>query len=110
MSAKLKEKEKEELQAHFKKLEDSISSLQTQINSMNDSIKRITEIDKMLSKLVKLSNLNFDFCNSLAGTISSIGNALETCETFSSEHLQDDLARHQEKTQEIVNEVCKILY
>ena len=110
MADQLKEKEKEELQAHFTKLEASIGSLQDQITSMNNSIKRITEIDRMLSKLVKLSNLNFDFCNSLAGTISFIGNALEMSDSFRSEHLQDDMVRHQDKTQEIVNEVCKILY
>ena len=107
---KLKQKEKEELQAHFKTLEDSIGSMQTQITSMNDSIKKITEIDRMLSKLVKLSNLNFDFCNSLAGTISAIGSALDTSDSIRSYLLQSEMQRHQEKTQEIVNDVCKILY
>lgn len=107
---KLKAKEKEELQAHFDKIDTSISSLADQVSKLETAIGKISEIDKVMTNLVTMSNVNFEFCTSLSAVISSIGNALDSSDAIVSGSLQTDLAEHQKRERELVNKVCKIVY
>ena len=107
---KLKEKEKEELQEHFDKIDSSISSLATQVQKLEKSMNKISEIDKVMTNLVTMSNVNFEFCTSLSAVISSIGNALDSSDAIVSGSLQTDLAEHQKRERALVQKVCKIVY
>lgn len=107
---KLKEKEKEELQAHFAKLEKSIGSLTTQVSNLEKSVGKISEIDKTINNLVEMSNINFEFCQSLSAVISSIGNALDSSDAIESGTLRNDLSEHQKRERNLVSKVCKIVY
>lgn len=107
---KLKDKEKKELQEHFNKLDNSITSLKNQVNKLEASISKISEIDKRIEGLVEMSNVNFEFCNSLSAVISSIGNALDSSDVINSETLQNDIATHKAKAEALVNRAVKIVY
>lgn len=109
-NAKLKEKEKEELKTHFDKIDKSINSLTKQVQNLEQSISKISEIDKRIDGLVEMSNVNFEFCNSLSAVISSIGNALDSSDVIDSGTLQTDLATHRKKAEELVNRAVKIVY
>ena len=106
----LKEKEKEELQAHLDKIDNSINSLTKQVQNLEKSISSISEINKRIDGLVEMSNVNFEFCNSLSAVISSIGNALDSSDVIDSGTLQTDLATHKKKAEELVNRAVKIVY
>lgn len=107
---KLKDKEKKELQAHFTKLDNSIASLTNQVKNLETSISKISEIDKRIEGLVEMSNVNFEFCNSLSSVISSIGNALDSSDMIDSGTLQKDIAAHKIKAEDLVNRAVKIVY
>lgn len=107
---KLKQKEKEEMQEHFDKIDSSITSLSKQVESLNKSIGKISEIDKRIDNLVKMSNVNFEFCTSLSAVISSIGNALDSSDAIESGTLRDDLTAHQNRERDLMNRVHKIVY
>lgn len=107
---KLKDKENEELQKHFDKLDNSISSLSVQVENLEKSMSKISEIDKRIDNLVEMSTVNFEFCTSLSAVISSIGNALDSSEVIDSGTLQNDIAIHKKKEQELVNKAVKIVY
>ena len=106
----LKKKEKDELQAHLDKLDESIGTLTLEINGLKKSINGISEIDKRLNNLVEMSNVNFEFCTSLSTVISSIGNALDSTDVIESGNLRNDLSDHQKKEHELIAKVCKIVY
>ena len=107
---KLKNKEKEELQEHFDKLDNSITTLTQQVKKLEKSISKISEIDKRIEGLVEMSNVNFEFCNSLSAVISSIGNALDSSDVIDSGTLQSDIAAHKVKAEALVNRAVKIVY
>ena len=109
-NAKIKAKEKEEMQEHFDKLDNSINSLKNQVKQLEASINKISAIDKRIDGLVEMSNVNFEFCNSLSSVISSIGNALDSSDIIDSGTLQKDINAHKKKAEELVNRAVKIVY
>ena len=56
-----------------------------------------------------MSNVDFEFCNSLSSIITSIGNALDSSDVIDSDTLQQDLINHRKKTEELVNKAVKIV-
>ncbi len=106
----LKAKEKEELQAHFDKLDKSIGALRDQVNNLEASIGKISEMDKRLNNLVEMSSINFEFCQSLSTVISSIGNALDSSDAIESGTLKKDLGTHLQTERSLASKMCKIVY
>lgn len=106
----LKAKEQEELQAHFDKLDKSIGALRLQVDNLEASIGKLSEMDKRLNNLVEMSSINFEFCQSLSAVISSIGNALDSSDAIESGTLKNDLGNHLQTERSLSARMCKIVY
>ena len=109
-NAVIKSKEMDEMQKHFDKLDKSISKLTKQVEVLEKSIDKVSEIDRRIDGLVTMSNVNFEFCNSLSSVITSIGNALDSSDVIDSNTLQQDLTNHKKKAEELVNKAVKIVF
>ena len=109
-NAIIKSKELEEMQKHFEKLDKSICQLAKQVNILEESIDKVSEIDRRIDGLITMSNVDFEFCNSLSSIITSIGNALDSSDVIDSGTLQQDLINHRKKTEELVNKAVKIVF
>ena len=106
----LKAKEKQELQAHFDKVDNAIKDLSNEVKNMQTSLSKLTEIDNMMTNLVTMSNNNFQYCTSLSTVISSIGHALESSDVIESGKIGEEIAAHEERERKLINNVCKITY
>ena len=110
-NAEEKEKrEKEELEAHFSKLENSISEMRKQFKDMESTVTKLSNLDKQLQGLYTLNSANLELCQSLSNIVSSIGDALDSTDSIQSGNLKQELQEHRKKQDAVTIRMAKIMY
>lgn len=110
MRKAMDERQKEDLEQHFKKIESSIDRLQTQVDEMRSTVETLSKLDRQISSLIELSNVNFEFCQSLSTIVSGIADALDSTDAINSADLKEQLAEHRKTEQALAGRIVKIVY
>lgn len=110
MRKAMDERQKKDLEQHFEKIENSITKLQAQVDEMHVTIETLSKLDRQISSLIELSNVNFEFCQSLSTIVSGIADALDSTDAINSADLKEQLAEHRKTEQALAGRIVKIVY
>lgn len=104
------QRQKKELDAHFKKIEDSFEDLKRDFSTISEQVEKLSKLDRQLSSLIELSQVNFEFCQSLSTIVSGIADALDSTDVINSADLKAQLAEHHKTEQALAGRILKIVY
>lgn len=110
MRDKEEQRQKKELDEHFKKIEGSFDDFKQEFSSLSEKVEKLSKLDRQLSSLIELSQVNFEFCQSLSTIVSGIADALDSTDAINSEGLKSQLAEHHKTEQALAGRILKIVY
>lgn len=106
---KLRKKEADDQKALFEEFRQSLESLQNEVRGLKEA-QANSKVEKDIASLVTMSNINFEYCQSLSKVIGSIGEALTDVPTVDSDTINTALEKHKDEEQALVRKIYKISY
>ncbi len=110
MRDKEDQRQKKELDEHFKKIEGSFDEFKKEFSGLSEKVESLSKLDRQLRGLIELSQVNFEFCQSLSTIVSGIADALDSTDQINSEGLKTQLADHHKTEQALAGRILKIVY
>ena len=107
---KAEQRQKEELDEHFKKIESSFDDLKRKFTTISEQVENLSKLDRQLTGLIEISKVNFEFCQSLSTIVSGIADALDSTDAINSADLKKQLAEHHSTEQALAGRILKIVY
>ena len=104
-----KKREADAQHAAMEKMSDDIAKLESKVDTLVNSLD-LEEINGQLKNILELSNINFDYSQSLSQVICAIGDCVERSSIGNTSVVADELAKHKVKEREITGRLVKILY
>lgn len=106
MKEEKEEAEKKAQRDEIKKICEKIDAIQEELNNLN-----IDRISEQLEHVINMTNLNFEYSQSLSGVVVCLGNSIEEADQLATAgKIHEAIVNHQKKEQSIINRLCKIAY
>ena len=105
----LRKKEAEDQKAQFEEFKESLESLRGEVREIKEA-QTNSKVERDIASLVTMSNINFEYCQSLSKVIGSIGEALSNVPTVDSGTIDSALEKHKDEEQALVRRIYKISY
>lgn len=105
------EKEKKEHEDRLQRMEDNISDMKDEIKTLQRTIN-IQEVERQLSQLHMMTELNFGYIQSLSDTIIVLGDALAASSSIDNEakeRLEQAISENRSKEDQLVKDLLTIV-
>ena len=100
---------KEKVMTLFEEFKESLESLRGEVREIKEA-QTNSKVERDIASLVTMSNINFEYCQSLSKVIGSIGEALSNVPTVDSGTIDSALEKHKDEEQALVRRIYKISY
>lgn len=91
------------------KLDDRVESINERIDGLEEKID-IEKLNVSLGKLIEISEVTFEYSQSLAGVVTTMAGSLEKLSPNESVKIEQVLEKHGNAEREIVNKLHKMIY
>lgn len=108
---KSRKEEVEQQKKQFEEFGKSLQELQKQVKAIQDSqTTSSSKVEQDLVSLVNMSNVNFEYCQSLSRVVGTIGEALGTVDSVDEEVITKAIEKHKDDEQSLIRRIYKISY
>lgn len=105
----IKKSEAERQNQVIERMSQDIDSLRDQVDTLQKSLS-LDSIKSQLSDVIELSNINFNYSQSLSQVICAIGDCIDKAAIGDTGSVAAELAKHKAQEREITNRLLKIVY
>lgn len=107
----LKKKEMEDQKQSIDAIRKSVADLQKQIIDLKQQVD-LSKINDQLENIINISQVNFEYSQSLSQVICAIGDCIESAHVGEAQtkKFKTELERHQSEERKFVNRIFKVVY